>query len=65
MIVIVATTEDSGYCLVMNINTLKEVGKREIILQYLMFVYVPQTAGTKKGDKNIKTENFSIDCQLQ
>lgn len=51
MIVIVATIEDSGYCLVMNINTLKEVGNRQMILLYLMFVYVPQTAGTKREDK--------------
>lgn len=51
MIVIVATKEDSGYCLVMNIDTLKKVGNREIILLYLMFVYVPQTAGTKREDE--------------
>lgn len=51
MIVILATIEDSGYGLVMNINTLKEVGNREMVLLYLMFVNVPQTAGTKREDK--------------
>lgn len=48
MIGVGATIEDPGYCLMMTTNTLKDVGNREIILLYLMFVYVPQTAGTKR-----------------
>lgn len=54
MIVIVATIEDSGYSLVMNINTLKEVGNREMVLLYLMFVNVPQTAGTKREERILR-----------